>query len=33
LLEREEDVLSDFAGILTGTFCEGELEALRGEWD
>lgn len=33
VLEREDDVLKMFSGMLTGTFREGELEALRGEWD
>ena len=33
VLEREEDVLSHFAGALTGGFQQGELEVLRGEWD
>ena len=31
VLEREEDVLSHFAGALTVVFQQGELEALRGE--
>lgn len=33
VLEREHDVLADFAGALTGVFDADELDALRDEWD
>lgn len=33
VLEREHDLLGEFAGALTGVFAEGELEHLRQEWD
>ena len=32
VLEREEDVLSQFAGTLTGVFEPRELKRLRDEW-
>lgn len=32
VLEREEDVVSEFAGALTGAFRAGELDELRDEW-
>jgi bifunctional DNA-binding transcriptional regulator/antitoxin component of YhaV-PrlF toxin-antitoxin module len=32
VLEREDDVLAEFAGALTGVYRRGELDALRGEW-
>ena len=32
LLERETDVLEQYAGALTGTYPEGYLDALRDEW-
>src|SRR5207244_5779248 len=32
VLEREEDVLAEFAGALTGIYQPGELDELRGEW-
>ena len=31
-LEREHDVLSDFAGALTGVYAADEPDSLRGEW-
>jgi bifunctional DNA-binding transcriptional regulator/antitoxin component of YhaV-PrlF toxin-antitoxin module len=33
ILEREVDVLADFAGMLTGVYRPGELDTLRDEWD
>ena len=33
VLEREEDVLAEFAGSLTGTYEPGDLDGLRDEWD
>lgn len=33
ILERERDVLSEFAGALTGAYSEPALESLRNEWD
>ncbi len=33
VLEREEDLLESFSGILTGVFERGILEQLRNEWD
>jgi len=33
ILEREHDVLADFAGALTGVYADHGLEALRDEWD
>lgn len=32
ILEREHDVLADFAGALSGVYVDGELDALRDEW-
>lgn len=32
LLEREADVLSEFAGRLTGVYERDELDRLRNEW-
>ena len=32
VLEREVDVLSEFAGALTGVYADSGLDALRGEW-
>ena len=32
VFEREPDVLSEFAGALTGVYEPGELEHLRDEW-
>jgi bifunctional DNA-binding transcriptional regulator/antitoxin component of YhaV-PrlF toxin-antitoxin module len=33
ILEREHDVVAEFAGALTGTYRHGELDDLRSEWD
>ena len=33
LFEREDDVLTAFAGALTQVYRPGELAALRDEWD
>ncbi len=33
ILEREIDILAEFAGALTGVYAENELETLRAEWD
>ncbi|MFV0318681.1 MAG: AbrB/MazE/SpoVT family DNA-binding domain-containing protein [Microthrixaceae bacterium] len=33
ILEREDDVIGEFAGSLTAVYAESELESLRGEWD
>lgn len=33
VLEREADVLDEFAGTLTGIYEPGELSSLRDEWD
>ena len=32
VLEREADILDEFAGALTGTYAVGELDELRDEW-
>jgi bifunctional DNA-binding transcriptional regulator/antitoxin component of YhaV-PrlF toxin-antitoxin module len=32
VLEREHDVLAEFAGALTGTYERDELQQLRDEW-
>jgi bifunctional DNA-binding transcriptional regulator/antitoxin component of YhaV-PrlF toxin-antitoxin module len=32
VLEREHDVLADYAGALTGVFSRDEIEQLRAEW-
>jgi bifunctional DNA-binding transcriptional regulator/antitoxin component of YhaV-PrlF toxin-antitoxin module len=32
VLERENDVLDEFAGALTGAYMPGELDDLRDEW-
>jgi len=32
VLQREADVLAEFAGALTGVYEKGELDALRNEW-
>ena len=32
VLERERDVLAEFAGALTGAYARDGLEALRDEW-
>lgn len=33
VLEREHDVLADFAGALTGVYEDLGLDLLRSEWD
>lgn len=33
VLEREHDVIAEYAGALTGTYRAGELDDLRSEWD
>lgn len=33
VFEREDDVLAEFAGALTGVYEKGELTGLRDEWD
>jgi bifunctional DNA-binding transcriptional regulator/antitoxin component of YhaV-PrlF toxin-antitoxin module len=33
ILEREHDVVAEFAGALTGTYHPSELDDLRSEWD
>ena len=33
ILEREHDVVSEFAGALTGAYSDAGLQALRDEWD
>jgi bifunctional DNA-binding transcriptional regulator/antitoxin component of YhaV-PrlF toxin-antitoxin module len=33
ILEREHDVVAEFAGALTGAYSPGELDELRSEWD
>lgn len=33
VLEREHDVVGEFAGALTGVYRPGELDDLRSEWD
>ena len=33
ILEREHDVIAEFAGALTGTYRPDELDNLRSEWD
>ena len=33
LLEREHDVLAEFAGTMTGAYTVNELDDLRREWD
>ncbi|MEZ4554782.1 MAG: hypothetical protein R3B59_12940 [Dehalococcoidia bacterium] len=32
VLQREADVIAEFAGRLTGVYERDELERLRGEW-
>jgi bifunctional DNA-binding transcriptional regulator/antitoxin component of YhaV-PrlF toxin-antitoxin module len=32
VLEREGDILDEFAGSLTGVFDRDELQAVRDEW-
>jgi bifunctional DNA-binding transcriptional regulator/antitoxin component of YhaV-PrlF toxin-antitoxin module len=33
LLEREDDVIAELAGSLTGAYAPDELDRLRDEWD
>ena len=33
VLERDHDVISEFAGAMTGVYNRNELEELRAEWD
>lgn len=33
ILEREQDVVAEYAGSLTGVYLPGELDDLRSEWD
>lgn len=33
VLEREDDLLAEFAGALTGVYPDAALEGLRAEWD
>ena len=33
ILEREHDVIAEFAGALTGAYRPSELDHLRSEWD
>jgi AbrB family looped-hinge helix DNA binding protein len=33
ILEREHDVVAEFAGALTGVHRPSELDELRSEWD
>jgi bifunctional DNA-binding transcriptional regulator/antitoxin component of YhaV-PrlF toxin-antitoxin module len=33
ILEREADIVAEFAGALTGVYQRGELDSLRNEWD
>jgi bifunctional DNA-binding transcriptional regulator/antitoxin component of YhaV-PrlF toxin-antitoxin module len=33
VLEREHDMLGEFAGALTGVYKPDELRTLRDEWD
>jgi bifunctional DNA-binding transcriptional regulator/antitoxin component of YhaV-PrlF toxin-antitoxin module len=33
ILEREHDVVAEFAGALTGAYRPTELDELRSEWD
>jgi len=32
VLEREHDLLAEYAGALTGVYEPGELDGLRDEW-
>lgn len=32
VLEREADVVEEFAGVLKGVYTSGELDGLRDEW-
>lgn len=33
VLEREHDVVAEFAGAMTGAYTPDELDELRAEWD
>ena len=33
VLEREHDVIAEFAGSMTGAYTSNELGKLRDEWD
>ena len=33
ILEREHDILAEFAGAMTGAYTDNELDELRREWD
>jgi bifunctional DNA-binding transcriptional regulator/antitoxin component of YhaV-PrlF toxin-antitoxin module len=33
VLEREHDILADFAGRLTGVYADSDVDTLRDEWD
>ena len=33
ILEREDDPISQFAGVLTGVYAKNEIEKLRSEWE
>jgi bifunctional DNA-binding transcriptional regulator/antitoxin component of YhaV-PrlF toxin-antitoxin module len=33
VLKREQDVLAEFAGAMTGVYRRNELDELRTEWD
>ncbi len=33
VLERERDVLEEYAGALTGVYASDELDRMRDEWD
>lgn len=33
ILEREDDIVANFVGALTGVYAAGELDSLRDEWD
>ena len=33
VLEREDDVIAQFAGTLSGVYADNELNSLRDEWD
>lgn len=33
ILERQFDVIAEFAGALTGVYQVGDYEKLRAEWD
>jgi hypothetical protein len=33
VLEREDDVLVEYAGAMTGAYATNEVDDLRAEWD